>query len=80
MARDHQLRAAPRNIKQACTRAAPRQASAVAELARHKPLHVAQKYARRADQLRGAPFRNTALQIRTTRLFHCGGTGRVRTR
>jgi hypothetical protein len=36
---------------------------AVAALARHKSLHVAQKYARQADQLRRAPSRNPALAI-----------------
>jgi hypothetical protein len=36
---------------------------AVAELARHKSLHVAQKYARKADQLKRAPSKNPALQI-----------------
>ena len=36
---------------------------AVAALARHKSLHVAQKYARHADQLRRAPSKNPALAI-----------------
>jgi hypothetical protein len=36
---------------------------AVAALARHKWLHVAQKYARNADQLKRAPSRNPALAI-----------------
>ena len=36
---------------------------AVAALARHKSLHVAQKYARHADQLRRAPSKNTAVAI-----------------
>jgi integrase len=36
---------------------------AVAALARHKSLNVAQKYARKADQLKRAPSRNPALAI-----------------
>ena len=36
---------------------------AVAALARHKSLHVAQRYARHADQLRRAPSKNPALAI-----------------
>jgi hypothetical protein len=36
---------------------------AVAALARHKSLNVAQKYARRADQLKRAPSKNKALAI-----------------
>jgi galactitol-specific phosphotransferase system IIB component len=36
---------------------------AVASLARHKSLNVAQRYARKADQLRRAPSKNPALQI-----------------
>jgi hypothetical protein len=36
---------------------------AVAELARHKSLHVAHKYARQADQLKRAPSKNPVLQI-----------------
>jgi site-specific recombinase XerC len=36
---------------------------AVAALARHKSLNVAQKYARKADQLKRAPSKNPALQI-----------------
>lgn len=36
---------------------------AVAALARHKSLNVAQKYARHADQLRRAPSRNPAVAI-----------------
>ena len=36
---------------------------AVAALARHKSLNVAQKYARRADQLRRAPSKNAAVAI-----------------
>jgi hypothetical protein len=34
---------------------------AVATLARHKSLNVAQKYARRADQLKREPSKNSAL-------------------
>jgi hypothetical protein len=36
---------------------------AVATLARHKSLNVAQKYARNADQLKRAPSKNPALAI-----------------
>jgi hypothetical protein len=36
---------------------------AVAALARHKSLNVAQKYARNADQLKRAPSKNPALAI-----------------
>jgi hypothetical protein len=36
---------------------------AVAALARNKSLNVAQKYARRADQLKRAPSKNPALEI-----------------
>jgi hypothetical protein len=36
---------------------------AVAALARHKSLNVAQKYARKADQLKRAPSKNPALAI-----------------
>jgi len=36
---------------------------AVAALARHKSLNVAQKYARKADQLKRAPSKNPALSI-----------------
>jgi hypothetical protein len=36
---------------------------AVAALARHKSLHVAQKYARNADQLKRALSKNPALAI-----------------
>jgi hypothetical protein len=36
---------------------------AVAALARHKSLNVAQKYAKQADQLRRAPSKNPALAI-----------------
>jgi hypothetical protein len=36
---------------------------AVAALARHKSLNVAQNYARHADQLRRAPSRNPAVPI-----------------
>jgi hypothetical protein len=36
---------------------------AVASLARHKSLNVAQKYARRADHLKRAPSKNPALAI-----------------
>jgi hypothetical protein len=36
---------------------------AVAALARHKSLNVAQKYAKQADQLRPAPSKNPALAI-----------------
>jgi integrase len=36
---------------------------AVAALARHKSLHVAQKYARKADQLKRAPSKNPAVAI-----------------
>jgi integrase len=36
---------------------------AVAALARHKSLHVAQRYARNADQLKRAPSKNPALAI-----------------
>ena len=36
---------------------------AVAALAHHKSLNVAQKYARHSDQLRRAPSRNPAVAI-----------------
>jgi hypothetical protein len=36
---------------------------AVAALARHKSLTVAQKYARRADQLKRAPLKNPVLAV-----------------
>jgi hypothetical protein len=36
---------------------------AVAALDRHKSLNVAQKYARKADQLKHAPSKNPALAI-----------------
>jgi len=40
---------------------------AVAAQARHKSLNVAQKYARRADQLKRAPSKNPALAVLTRR-------------
>jgi hypothetical protein len=36
---------------------------AVAALARHNSLNVAQRYARKADQLKSAPSKNAALAI-----------------